>query len=146
MIRRGSSRLVWVLHDFPFLWFSEPFIGVFHGEVSRPFSWGFDGGCVHEPFVVLFLLIPLPNPWEKGLGFGVFVVLGFGVFFAEILRFLLIQRVLVDHNLAMEYPWGVPTIPKVFFGSVERIRRSGVGFGGSGVWLGFDGCNFLLYE
>jgi hypothetical protein len=26
------------------------------------------------------------------------------VFLAEILRFLLIQRVLVDHNLGMEYP------------------------------------------
>jgi hypothetical protein len=51
--------------------------------------------------VVLFPLIPLPNPSEKGLDFGVFIVLGFGVFLAEILRFLLIQRVLVDHNLAM---------------------------------------------
>jgi hypothetical protein len=56
---------------------------------------------MHEPFVVLFPLIPLPNPWEKGLDFGVFIILGFGVFLAEILRFLLIQRVLVDHNLAM---------------------------------------------
>jgi hypothetical protein len=51
--------------------------------------------------MVLFPLIPLPNPSEKGLDFGVFIVLGFGVFLAEILRFLLIQRVLVDHNLAM---------------------------------------------
>jgi hypothetical protein len=85
---------------------------------------------MHEPFVVLFPLIPLPNPWEKGLNFGVFVVLGFGVFLAEILRFLLFQRVLVDHNLAMECPWGVPTIPKVLFETVERIGRSGVGFGG----------------
>jgi hypothetical protein len=84
---------------------------------------------MHESFVVLFPLIPLPNPWEKGLDFGVFVVLGFGVFLAEILRFLLIQRVLVDHNLAMECPWGVPTIPKVLFGSVEWIGGSGVGFG-----------------
>jgi hypothetical protein len=79
---------------------------------------------MHEPFAVLFPLIPLPNPWEKGLDFGVFVVLGFGVFLAEILRFLLIQRVLVDHNLSMECPWGVHTIPKVLFGSVERIGRS----------------------
>jgi hypothetical protein len=52
------------------------------------------------------------------------------VFLAEILQFLLIQRVLMDCNWAMECPWGVPTIPKVLFGSVERIRRSGVGFGG----------------
>jgi hypothetical protein len=28
----------------------------------RPFSLGFGGGCMHEPFVVLFLVIPLPNP------------------------------------------------------------------------------------
>jgi hypothetical protein len=80
--------------------------------------------------MVLFLLIPLQYPWEKGLDFGVFIVLGFGVFLAEILRFLLIQRVLVDHNLAMEYTWGVPTIPKVLFRSVEQIGRSGVGFRG----------------
>jgi hypothetical protein len=31
---------------------------------------------MHEPFVVLFPLIPLPNPWAKGLDFGVFGVLG----------------------------------------------------------------------
>jgi hypothetical protein len=53
--------------------------------------------------VILFPFIPLPNPCEKGLDFVVFVVLGFMVFLAKILRFLLIQRVLVDHNLAMEY-------------------------------------------
>jgi hypothetical protein len=35
------------------------------------------------------------------------------VFLAEIPRLLLIQRVLVDHNLAMECPCSVPTIPKV---------------------------------
>jgi hypothetical protein len=75
-------------------------------------------------------LIRLPNPWEKGLDFGVFVVLGFGIFLAEIIRFLLIQWLLVDHNLSMECRWGVPTIRKVLFGSVERIGRSGVGFGG----------------
>jgi hypothetical protein len=83
-----------------------------------------------EPFVVRFLLILLPNPWVKGLDFGVFGVLGLEVFLAGFLWFLLIQQVFVDHNLAMECPWGVPTIPKVLFGSVERIRRSGVGFEG----------------
>jgi hypothetical protein len=31
---------------------------------------------MHEPFVVLFLLIPLSDPWVKGLDFGVFSVLG----------------------------------------------------------------------
>jgi hypothetical protein len=36
----------------------------------------------------------------------------------------------VDQILAMECPWGVPTIPKVLCESVERIGRSGVGFGG----------------
>jgi hypothetical protein len=79
------------------------FLGNFLGAISTPFSWGFVGGCMHEPFMVLFPF-PLPNPWEKGLDFGVFVVLGFVVFLAEILQFLLIQRVLVDHNLAMEFP------------------------------------------
>jgi hypothetical protein len=130
MIRRGSSRLVWVLPGFPFWWFLEPLLGDFLGEILRPFFWGFGGGYILEPFVVIFPLIPLPNPWEKGLDFGVFVVLGFVVFLTEILWFLLIQRVLVDHNLAMEFPWGVPTIPKVLFGSVEQIGGSGVGFGG----------------
>jgi hypothetical protein len=71
-----------------------------------------------------------PKSVRKGARFWGFVGLGFVVFLAEILRFLLIQRVLVDHNLSMECPWGVPTIPKVLFGSVERIGRSGVGFGG----------------
>jgi hypothetical protein len=59
---------------------------------------------MHEPIVVLFPLISLPNPCEKGVDLGVFVVLGFVVFLVEILRFLLIQRVLVDHNLAMDCP------------------------------------------
>jgi hypothetical protein len=65
---------------------------------------GFGGGCMHEPIVVLFPLIPLPNPLAKGLDFGVFGVLGLEKFLARFLRFLLIQRVLVDHNLAMECP------------------------------------------
>jgi hypothetical protein len=104
---------------FSFLVISEPFLGDFLGVFSWPFSWGFGGGCMHEPFVVLFPLIPLPYPWAKGLDFGVFVLLGFVVFLEEILRFLLIQRVLVDHNLGMECPWGVPTTPKVLCESVE---------------------------
>jgi hypothetical protein len=85
---------------------------------------------MHEPLVVIFPLIPLPNPWERALDFGVFIVLGFVVFLAEILRFLLIQRVYVDHNLAMEFSRGVPTIPNVLFESIEQIERSGAGFGG----------------
>jgi hypothetical protein len=119
-----------VLFLFIFWWFSEPFLGIFLGEISRLFSWVFFEGCMHEPFVVRFPLILLPNPWEKGLDFGVFIGLGFVMFLAEILQFLLIQRVLVDHNLGMECPWGVPTIPKGLFEIVDRIERSGVGFGG----------------
>jgi hypothetical protein len=117
----GSSRLGCVVPVRSFWWFSEPFLGDFLGVISRPFSLGFGGRSMLEPFVVLFHLIPLPNPWAKGLDFGVFGILVLEVFLAGFLRLLLIQRVLVDHNLAMECPWGVPTIPKVLFESVERI-------------------------
>jgi hypothetical protein len=50
---------------FPFILFGEfqeLFLGDFLGAISRPFSFGFGGRCMHEPFVVLFPLIPLPNP------------------------------------------------------------------------------------
>jgi hypothetical protein len=57
-----------------------------------------------EPFMVLFPLIPLPNPWAKGLDFGVFSVLGLEEFLVGFLRFVLISQVLVDKNLAMYYP------------------------------------------
>jgi hypothetical protein len=36
--------------------------GGFHGVFSGLFSWGFGGGCMCELFVVLFPVIPLPNP------------------------------------------------------------------------------------
>jgi hypothetical protein len=36
-------------------------LGGFLGVFSGPCSWGFGGGCMCEPFVVLFPLIPLPN-------------------------------------------------------------------------------------
>jgi hypothetical protein len=55
-----------------------------------------------EPFVVLFPLIPLPNPCVKRLGFGVFGALGLEEFLAGFLRFLLFWQVLVDINLAMD--------------------------------------------
>jgi hypothetical protein len=42
--------------------FLEPSLGGFLGVFSGPCSWGFDGGNLWEPFVVLFPLIPLPNP------------------------------------------------------------------------------------
>jgi hypothetical protein len=69
---------------------------------SGPCSWGFDGGNLCEPFVVLLPLIPLPNPRVKGLVFGVFGVLGLEEFMAGFLRFLLIWQVLVDKILAMD--------------------------------------------
>jgi hypothetical protein len=97
---------------------------------SRPCSWAFDGGNMWEPFVVLFPLIPLPNPWVKVLDFGVFGVLGLEEFLAGFLRFLLIWQDLMGINLAMDSSWGVPTISKVLCKSVEQFGRSGVGFGG----------------
>jgi hypothetical protein len=45
---------------------------------------------MHEPFMVLFPLIPLPNLWAKRLDFGVFSVLGLEEFLVGFLRFLLI--------------------------------------------------------
>ena len=56
----------------------------------RPSLFGFGVGCIHEPLVVLFLVIPLTNPWEKVLEFGVFLGFRKVVFLVEILRFLLI--------------------------------------------------------
>jgi hypothetical protein len=53
--------------------------------------------------VVLWLVIPLPNPRVKGLDFGVFGVLGLEEFLAGFLRFLLIiWQVLVDKIVAMD--------------------------------------------
>jgi hypothetical protein len=40
---------------------------------SGPCSWGFDGENLWEPFVVLWALIPLPNPCVKVLDFGGFM-------------------------------------------------------------------------
>jgi hypothetical protein len=48
----------------------------------------------------------------------------------EILRFLLIQQILVDQIAFMGWPCGTPSIPKILCESMERIRRSGSGFGG----------------
>jgi hypothetical protein len=130
MIRRGFSRLCCVVPSCSWWWFSEPSLGGFLGVFSGPCSLGFDGGNMCEPFVVLLSVIPLPNPWVKGLDFGVYGVLGLEEFLAGFLRFLLIWQVLVGINLVRDSSWGVPTIPKVLCKSVERFRRSGVGFGG----------------
>jgi hypothetical protein len=130
MIRRGSSRLCCVVPGCCWWWFSESSLGGFLGVFSGPCSWGFDGGNMWEPFVVLLILIPLPNPWVKGLDFGVFGVLGLEEFLAGFLWFLLIWQVLVGLNLPMDSSWGVPNIPQVLFKSVERFGRSRLGFGG----------------
>jgi hypothetical protein len=45
-----------------FGYFRSLFLGEFLVAVLRPFSLGFGGGCMHEPLVVLFPLILLPNP------------------------------------------------------------------------------------
>jgi hypothetical protein len=129
MIRRGSLRFGCVVPGCSWWWFSEPSLSDFFGLFSGPFSWGFDGGNLWELFVVLWAMIPLPNPWVKGLEFGVFWVLGFVVFLAGFLRFLLFGQVLVGLNLAMDSSWGVPNIPKVLFKSVERFGISRFGFG-----------------
>jgi hypothetical protein len=52
--------------------------------------------------VVIWAVIPFPNPWVKGLDFGFFRVLGLEVLLAEFLRFLLFGQVLVGLNLAMD--------------------------------------------
>jgi hypothetical protein len=40
---------------------------------------------MHEPFVVRFPVIPLTNPWENVLDYGVFLGFGKVVFLVEIL-------------------------------------------------------------
>jgi hypothetical protein len=42
--------------------FQNPLLVVFLGVLLGPCSWGFDGGNLWEPFVVLWAVIPLPNP------------------------------------------------------------------------------------
>jgi hypothetical protein len=74
-------------------WFSEPSLGGFLGVFSGPCSWGFGGGNFWEPFMVFCPVIPLPNPWVKGLNFRVFGVLGLEEFLAGFLQILLIWQV-----------------------------------------------------
>jgi hypothetical protein len=50
---------------FPFVLFGDfwsLFLGDFFGVILRSFSLGFGGQSIPEPSVVLFPLIPLPNP------------------------------------------------------------------------------------
>jgi hypothetical protein len=79
-----------------------PSLGCFLEVFLGPCSWGFDGGNLWEPFVVLWPMIPLPNSRVKGLDFGVFGVLGLEEFLAGFLRFLLIWLILVDKIMAMD--------------------------------------------
>jgi hypothetical protein len=69
MIRRGSSRLGCVVSVRSFWWFSEPFPGDFLGAILRPFTWGFGGGYMLEPFVVLFPFDSPPKYVSKGARF-----------------------------------------------------------------------------
>jgi hypothetical protein len=49
---------------FPFVLFGDfwtLFLAIFLERFQGTFL-GFGGGCMHEPFMVLFPLIPLPNP------------------------------------------------------------------------------------
>jgi hypothetical protein len=59
---------------------------------------------MHEPFVVIFLVISLSNPWEKVLNLRVFLAFGKVLFLVEILRFLPVYQVLGDQILAMGCP------------------------------------------
>jgi hypothetical protein len=42
--------------------FRSPLLVISLGYFQDLFSWGFDGGNLWEPFVVLWVVIPLPNP------------------------------------------------------------------------------------
>jgi hypothetical protein len=61
----------------PFLFFGDfrsPFFGDFLVADTRPLSLGFGGGCMLEPFVVLFPLIPPPKSVSKGARFWDFLL------------------------------------------------------------------------
>jgi hypothetical protein len=88
-------------------------LGDFLGALSGPCSWGFDGGNLWEPFVVLWAVIPLPNPCDKGLDFGGFGFLGLNVLLRVDFRFLLIEWVLGTELFAKGSPRGAPSILKV---------------------------------
>jgi hypothetical protein len=132
----GKLNLVWTfvacIDDS--VWFlkvwmccSRLFLMVIFGALSWWFLWVVFGTFLLgiwwrkfvEPFMVLWAVIPLPIPWVKGLDFEVFRVLGFVVFLARFLRFLLFGQVLVGLNLAMDSSWGVSNIPKVLFKSSD---------------------------
>jgi hypothetical protein len=122
MIQCCSSGLI-VSPVFSFWWFLEPFLSDFLVAVLRRFSLGFGEGCMHEPFVVLFPLIPLPNLWVKGLDFGLFF--GFrvrGAFGGN----PSIPLDSASYGMPMRYPY----YPQFLCESVEQIGISRFGFWG----------------
>jgi hypothetical protein len=108
MIRRCSSRLCCVVPGCSWWWFSEPSLGGFLGVFSGPCSYGFDGENSCEPFVVLLLLIPLPNPWVKGLDFGVIGVL---LSHPEISNF----RMSIERIVKLQFSHNVKTFSNIYF-------------------------------
>jgi hypothetical protein len=116
---------------------SRLFLMVIFGALSWWFSW-----CVFGTLLLglwwgkyvwtlrgSFIFDSPPNPWVKGLDFGVFGVLGLEEFLAGFLQFLLFSQDFVGINLAMDSSWGVPTIPKVLCQSVEWFGRWGLDLG-----------------
>jgi hypothetical protein len=59
----------------PFGDFRSPFLAIFLWRFWDLSLWDLVG-CMHEPFMVLFPLIPFTNLWVSGLNFGVRGVLG----------------------------------------------------------------------
>jgi hypothetical protein len=70
-----------------------------------------------------------PKSVSKGAQFWGFPRSWKVVFLVEILQFLLVQWVLVDQIIAMGCPWSTPIVAKVWCESMERIGKSGFGFG-----------------
>jgi hypothetical protein len=83
-----------------------------------------------------------PKSVSKGAPFGGFLKFEKVVFLVEILRFLLIQWVLVDQIVAMGCPWGTSTIPQshVRIRGVNREIRIWIWRG----WPRRDRCMWLI--
>jgi hypothetical protein len=89
---------------FPFVLFGDfqSLLLVIFSERFRGLSlWDLVGDVCMNPSW-FFPFDSSPKSVSKGLDFGFFGVLGLEEFLAGFLRFLLIERILVDHNLAME--------------------------------------------
>jgi hypothetical protein len=116
--------------------FQSLFLAIFLRRFWDLSLWDLVGNIFMSPFEILFPLIPLPNPWVKGLNFGVFVVLGLVVFLAEILRFLCWRKIrtlrqahskpnkLASHakrfqDVPVNFPWKLTKDKVVKFQSLE---------------------------